>query len=387
MIGLEPVHENRELDTTRSRNDGSFGVALRRDSVFKKLSSSIGHLTAKIGLVERRRDERVSAWELNVSYTSERDKERAKIKDISLTGAYLVTTHRWFVGTKLVLTLHSRDRKRGGCPHQVQLLANVVRSDSDGIGVNFVHENLDAGQWLMFASKAASLAAEAGAVRIFQMAKALAFLLRISPSAEDGILKLLRDDFSEERADRALEIVLRADKLLASRGLAREGTIVPRLVLRILEEGSKSNEEAMVEWWAGLLAAFSLQTTDEEENLSFAVLLSKLECVHVLILAAAGQKAAQARIQAGAIAPHDLPCKIDEIKRITRTKNIAVIECALNRLYEFGLLELTIKPFGCASLDYANLKLTKLGLALYHACWGRQETAEALVASKREGVC
>lgn len=275
MGALKHVDDKQRNGIAGRENGRPSVIAVRRRSVLNTLLSSMAHLAVRMGIAERRKDERVSAWELNVSCASDLEQERAKIKDISLTGAYLITTHRWFVGTKVLLTLQSRGGRQRGALHQVQLLANVVRLDHDGIGVNFVHENLGAEQWLMFACKAASLASGVGAVKVFQMAKALALLLRMSPSAEDGVLKLLRDDLSEERADRALELVLRTDTLVGSRNSDPEREIAPRIVLRILEEGSKSAEEPMLEWWAGLLGAFSLEGSEDEEYLRFAALLSR----------------------------------------------------------------------------------------------------------------
>lgn len=390
MNGTEHTEEKRRSGLAISRSEGPSSVAPRRVGFLRRLISSIGHLTAKIGLSDRRKDERVSARELIVSYSSASGEERrqSKLKDLSPTGAYLLTGQRWFVGTRLLLTLQSRNRKYRSTPHQVQLAAKVVRLGKDGVGVSFIDENFGAEQWLNCVSKVTSLASGGGAVRLFQMAKALVFLLRISHAAEEGFLRLLGEEFAEERIDNALEIVLRADDLLASRTFTQSSAVAPELFLHVLEKGSNSNEEPLQECWAALLVAFSLDGSNDQENLRFAALLSKLELVHVLIVAAAGQKAAQTETGSALATSVGLHCKIDEIKRVTRTRNLAVIECALNRLYEFGLLELTAKPFGCTSLESANLALTQLGLAFYRACWGKKEAApEEFVSGTREEAC
>src|SRR6185437_9500363 len=107
------------------------------------------------------------------------------------------------------------------------------------VGVGFVQEKLHPDEWLTLVSKAISLSAEAGAVRVFQIAKALGCLLRISPTAEDGITRLFREELSEEQIDRSLEVVLRAEDLLFSRSSAQKNAVPPRLLLQIVKEGSK----------------------------------------------------------------------------------------------------------------------------------------------------
>lgn len=346
--------------------------------------SIVGHIAARIGLSERRKDTRVCARELNASYAAGAREERAKVKNISATGAYLLTDHRWLVGTRLLLTLQRRSLRHRASVSQMRLRAKVVRLGKDGVGVSFVDEQDDTPQWLSLVPKATSLAPEDGAVRVFCIAKVLAFLLRISPSAEESIVDLLRNILNDERIERALEIVLSAEEMLAFSDFALKGTVPPGLLLRILVDGSKSNDESMRESWAGLLATCSLEGSNDSENASLAALLSKLEPVHLHILVAAGQRTVHAGLQSESVTFQELHCTMQEIKRITQTRNVTVIECALNRLYEFRLLELTIKPFGCASLDHANLTPTKLGFSLYRACSGPQRPPEVLDAGAVE---
>lgn len=364
--------------TTGPQIKGLSIVAPSNTGLLKRVKFCIGRFAVAIGLSERRKDGRVSARELNANCASGAEEKRVNMKDISPTGAYLLTKHQWLVGTRLLLTLQTRVRKNRDSAPQVRLQAEVVRLGTDGVGVSFVHEHVDTAQWLTLMSKATSLAPKDGAVRVFRIAKTLAFLLRFSPFAEDRILKQLREELSDERIERTLEVVLRAEELVISRRPGPKSQITPSLALRILADGSISNEEPMLQCWAGLLAATLLEGSNDEEKLSFAALLSKLEPVHVLILASAGQKALQAGLQSETTASPIVHCAIDEIKRISRSRNVAAIESTLNRLYEFGLLELTSKPFGCASLDHANLTLTKLGVAFYQACFGRQEFSEVI---------
>lgn len=375
---LEHVHDNREISTAGSRNEGPSIVTPRQTSRVKRAVFAIGHVAAKIGLSERRKVTRFSARELNVNLASDAEEQLVKVRDISPTGAYLVTDRRWLIGTTLLLNLQSRTWRHRESAPRVRLQVKVVRLDRDGVGVSFLDEYADEARWRSFVSRATSLTTEDGAVRVFRMANALAFLLRISPSAENAVVRLLCEKLSEERVEGTLDVVLRAEEQLSSADSPLKSTVLPRLLLRILVDASKSNEESMQRCWAGLLAKSSLKESSDDESLSFAGLLSKLEAVHVRILAAAGQRAIQAGFQTGTIASQELLCTMEEMKRITRTRNAALIECAVNRLYEFGLLELTVKNFGCASLDHANLAPTSLGLALYQACFEQPKLSEVV---------
>ncbi|HEV2135933.1 MAG TPA: PilZ domain-containing protein [Terracidiphilus sp.] len=375
MKSPELIMENGQAGTAILRNEGLSVVSRSKVNPLKRTTSFIRHVAAKVGISERRNDVRACAPDLNVAYASGAEEKRAKVRDISPTGAYLVTSHRWLVGTRLSLTLQNGARRHSSFSPQVRLQAKVVRLGEDGVGVSFVHEYADSAQWLTAVSKAASLFPENGAVRLFRLAKALAFLLRFAPSAEERIAKLFKEELSEERTERALELILTAERLVFEGVTGRKSEVAPSLVLRIMTDGSKSHEEPMHQCWAGLLATSTSETSNDDATMSFAALLSKLEPVHVLILASAAQRAVQAGFQPGRTSFQNLHCTMDEVKRITRANNVAVIECALNRLYEFGLLELTIKPFGCASLDTANLTPTELGIEFYQACIGQEMPA------------
>jgi hypothetical protein len=64
---------------------------------------------------------------------------KGEVKDISETGAYVVTSERWFPGTILRLTLHfepnGSDEK---APETITVPCKVVRHGGDGMGLSFV---------------------------------------------------------------------------------------------------------------------------------------------------------------------------------------------------------------------------------------------------------
>ena len=145
-----------------------------------------------------------------------------------------------------------------------------------------------------------------------------------------------------------------------------------------------TNGERIQQCWAGLLAASLIEGSDDQENLGFVALLSKLERLHVRILASAGQRAIQAEWRPETSSRQGLHCTVEEAKILAGTTDVARIACALDRLYELGLLELTVKPFGFAALDQANLTLTKRGLMFFARCAGRTGLPEAIARNSAE---
>ena len=61
-----------------------------------------------------------------------------KIGNISATGMFLLTEDRWFPGTVILMTLQrtwSHNEKRR---ESIAVLTNVVRTDDDGMGLEFI---------------------------------------------------------------------------------------------------------------------------------------------------------------------------------------------------------------------------------------------------------
>jgi hypothetical protein len=61
------------------------------------------------------------------------------VKDISLTGMYVVTSERWYPGTMVRMTL--TDRHEPTIERSITLNATVMRWGNDGVGLRFVLQN------------------------------------------------------------------------------------------------------------------------------------------------------------------------------------------------------------------------------------------------------
>lgn len=98
-----------------------------------------------------------------------------------------------------------------------------------------MQKHVDPATWLEAMAKARALIAKDDLIRIFRMARALAFLLRVSPTAEGRILKLIADSLTDARAQRVIAVALFADDLLESQDCATRIDVSPNLILQLLK--------------------------------------------------------------------------------------------------------------------------------------------------------
>lgn len=341
--------------------------------------SILRYVLVKAGLSERRKDGRISAHGLDVSYRIGRESKYVKVKDISATGVYVVTAERIPPGTPVQLTLKKRGLLNRDSWREVRLRTQCVRQGEDGVGLTFVSAPDRAADWSRSMALSAELLAGSHPVRLFRSTKALAFLIQIAPSAEAQVLKFL-GEINSERAERVLEILIRAEELLASRNSEPQTAVSPGLLQRILEYGSKASDEDVQQCWAGLLASCCIDTQNETIG-RLVILLSRLDHDHLAILTAGCTMAARAGWQAGFVFPSELYCPADEIRNISGIRNPAAVEHNLNHLNQLGLTQKTVRPLGCAELEQVNITPTALGLQLYARCCGEPNVPEVLEPS------
>lgn len=340
--------------------------------------SFIANVLVKCGLAERRKDGRFAARSLEISYRAGSEQKRVKARDISTTGIYIFTQERWPPGTAVELTLQKRSLLGGDARPKVRLRTRCARLDDHGAGLTFVENPACADLWSNAMARAAEIAAESDPVRLFRTARALNFLLRVCPLAENAVARRMVEEFSAERVDRTVEFVLAAEELLAPQSCAISPVIAPAQLQRILEDGSKAAEAETQQLWAGLLAASCRDAQQTESASRFAALLSKLDSTHALILSAACSRAMRAGWKSGFVLRHDVYCTADEIRRITRLKDLVAIERHLHHLHFLGLIGETARPLGCAPLEQVNLTPTPLGLRFYFYCQTQTALPEAL---------
>jgi hypothetical protein len=330
--------------------------------------SLIRKMFIKAGMADRRKDGRFEANGLHAWYWTGTKRKRVKIRDLSLTGGYVVTNERWLPGTPVEITLENKSMFASGARSNVRLWASSVRIGEDGVGVNFVPRFLDRKAWAEALTKAAEVPGEPDVISLLRNSLALGFLLRICPVAENEILNLLTRSLSRPKAELVVATVLRAEELLAFRDLTPRDDVSASVLFRILEELSKAEEPLSEQCWAGLLATAASGRSSDEAGLELASLLSHLPASQILILTAACVRAMEHGWGTGSPSSKALSCTAAEIRKITGASRSVPISGDLNHLSLLGLMERSQKPLMGGDIDLANITPTELGMRLFTAC-------------------
>jgi hypothetical protein len=343
-----------------------------------ELMSLLGKFAAKVGLRERRRNGRMPTRGLEAFYSAGGKRKQAEIRDISPTGICLAAGDELPPGSEVLLTLRRKrvDDEVSGA--EVSIPTRVARAGKQELGLEFVHEHLKAAEWTNLVLKAAEHSQRNDGVHVFKIARALAFLQRVSPSIEDRFLKAVCGGMSYDGAEWALQIVLTAQEMLWAQGHTPKSGVDSKLIEKIIVRGANTDlcEAEMVHYWAGLLASSSLEGSDDQESLKFADLLSKLELTHARLLGAGCERAMALGWGAGYVLRQRVFCSAGEIRKITRARDMMTVERGVNRLEELGLLQKSQKLPIFEPVTEIDVTPTGTGLNLCARCDGRPGVPE-----------
>lgn len=214
-------------------------------------------------------------------------------------------------------------------------------------------------------------------VREMRMARALAFLRRVCPTADEHTTQLLHKTLSNIRAANIVEVALRAERLLAEREDADCAVAHPDLISKILEHGSWVDVDWLQDLWAGLLATSCTFEGQDESNLVYVNLLSKLSPLPTQILTMACAKAVQSMTETSKPSPTRLACSAEEIARITRSNNLLKIYKSIGELSELGLVEKNPRSVSAENAGAAKAMPTQLALEMFARCNGQRSVTLA----------
>jgi hypothetical protein len=114
--------------------------------------------------------------------------------------------------------------------------------------------------------------------------KAAGFLTLICRPAAEEYGLLWRDKVKMKRAINAVHLVTKAEQKFKSLGVPQSYRANPRLVARIIEEGSWIEEDDLQDMWAGLLTSSCSPDGKDDRNLLFINYLSQITSVEARIL-------------------------------------------------------------------------------------------------------
>lgn len=296
------------------------------------------------------------------------------VANISSTGLYLLTEKRWPADKPMVLTLQRKGPLAEQQERRFELQADLKRVGVDGVGLSFI---LPPGmEWNLWGAGDGDATKDADAlVTEFRVQKALAFVRTVCPAAEERARELFRKEFSNVRVASALEILFKAEELLERDSHSSPLQASPEVVTRILECGSWGDAGWIRELWAGLLATSCTEEGQDESNLVFVELLSKLAPIHARILAAACAKATKEVPESVPAESFPLYCSADEMTQITGSTDLTKIHRSIAHLSDLGLLERSARSSFVAQSERAKTTPTSFGLQMYARCLGYRGAA------------
>jgi hypothetical protein len=349
--------------------------------------TSMNSWSDKSSLPPRKRAERRPVPELAAYHWSGAGLRQEGVKDISSTGVYLLTKERWLPGEMISVTLQRKGPPEQISDRRITLKTTAVRWGEDGVALSFVLPNdLDVRLWDSPLKLTSEHTEPEDILREFRVAEALAFLNRICPSAVEEVRHLLREGLSNYRVAAAVEIALRAEEGFVALPESENLRIAPRLLVRVLEDGSWAEADWIQQLWAGLLMSSCTVEGRDESNLAFVDLLSQLTHIHVRIFVAACTRTTKFVSGVGRISSRPFACTTEEIMKITGSRDLIRIERDLAHLADLGLLEERVKSRFFMAVDEASITPTPMGLQLYARCRGHRGPSQDFYRGESVGI-
>ena len=325
----------------------------------------------RLGFPESPRADRLAPCCLAARSGDSRTSRVASIKNLSSTGIYLLTEERWPLGELISLTLQEQKPPENGSEFQIPVQARVSRHGEDGIGLSFVlPPGLDAKLWGVLVRNAVLLTDAKSILSTFRTLQTILLLNRLCQGAADESILLLGGELDEPRTECALEIALRAEKLLAPEPDASRMRALPHLVASILENGSWASDDVTKQLWAGLLAAScSVEGTDESGS-AFVDLLIHLTPGQSRILVFSCNKAIEFISEHEELPLARIILTPEEMFQLTSMNDISRIAIDIAYLFHAGLIEKVFDFTSYLPTESFDLTPSRLGLDLYKHCKG-----------------
>jgi hypothetical protein len=182
----------------------------------------------------------------------------------------------------------------------------------------------------------------------------------------------LHKRLSNKRVASAVDIALGAQELLAKLSPRAKVQAHPDMVRRIIENGSWTEDHAVQQWWAGLLASSCSTDAPDSSNSVFIDLLAKLMPAHLRAMEFVCPRAND-RIAAGEpAATVEVYCTSEELIEAVGSPSLSRIQQTMGQLSSLALLADSNKPSYVDVTDKVKTRATPtaLGLKMYARCHG-----------------
>lgn len=295
------------------------------------------------------------------------------VRDISSTGVYVVTPDRWPVGSVLALTMQKQGPLEVSPERRITALARVARIGSHGVGFSFIVPQDDNERiWKSILDSFVQQMLAKDMAGLVRMAQAVALLCQICPDGAEAINELIGKRLSNHRVGNASAIALHAEAALATSGSRTARGCHPELLVRVLEEGSITDEDWLQQLWGGLIASSCSPGGADVSAMPQIELFSQLTPIPARILTIVAAVSSKYLTGTGDLAARPLACTLDELGTASGSRGTQT-ERELERLVALGLVErrdaASAKPEQPVDILLAP---TALGLELFARCNGHQ---------------
>lgn len=304
------------------------------------------------------------------------------VRNISSTGMYLVTRERWKEGEINPVRLVYSELSDDSPDKQVTIQTRAVRAGEDGMGLSFIlPECMDLWLW-----KSDGLIEPEDILTEFRVARSLAFLRRICPTATHELKLLFREGLSNLRIANIIAITNRAEIMLAAEGNPERVHAPEKIVLTIVKNGSWAEDPSTQQLWAGLLATSCTLLGDDESNLPYLDLVSEMATIDGRLFVEGCSKSKKVFASNGAVSATPLIRTSDQLIQVCGAHDLMKIDRNIFQLALLGLFEPRVKPKYFSYDGDANLSPTALGLELFARCQGYRGAPQDYYAEQEKKV-
>ncbi|HLY41214.1 MAG TPA: PilZ domain-containing protein [Terracidiphilus sp.] len=295
------------------------------------------------------------------------------VKDISTSGAYLVTDESLHPGTILSVTMQREGPLERDPERRITMQARVARRADDGVGLAFlIPKDKHSRRWeSLFESLVSQLNPE-DLQSFVRMHGAVEFLQRVCPRSSEELGELIQGRLSSHKVANALEIALWAESLLLPDPDAPTMVADPQSVINILEVGSSTDELWLQHCWGGLLATGCSVHGQDSSNRKYVDLFGQMMTFQARILTVVCTRATKVKSESGVFSAKPLVINIEEMVATTGSRE-AQMDRDLDRLAELGLIEK--RDANVPTMMRSNevsITPSRLGLELHARCNGHR---------------
>jgi hypothetical protein len=347
--------------------------------------SNLRRALQRLGQPEQPRAERWPATGLSAFYGIDSASKPARIKDVSVSGVYLLTQERFTPNQTVALNLRLDGAPEDNAELQICVQTRAAWQGDDGVGLEFVPPlgmNPDLCGALLH--EIVSHADRDEAAEVFRNLRTVLFLYRLCESQAEEAILLLDGQLDAGRTATLFKIAFAAEELLGAKPDASRMRAHPKMAANILREGSWAPDEVILKLWVGLLESSCTVDAPDDGNQIFADLLVHITPTEARILLYACERALSSTPgpEDSVSAPVVLSPK--EMVQVTGVHDPSRNATDLAYLYNLGLAENLFDFTSYRDIESFDVTPSKLGLELYRHSHGHSEKVDPqLVAAAR----